>query len=43
MVKTLENIAEVVLEWEGQNVVIYNISITEAVRFSKFHRQRLNK
>ncbi len=41
VVKTLENVARVVLEWGRQNAVTYDVSKTEA--FSKSHRQRLNK
>ena len=43
VVKTLENIAKVVLEWERQNAVTYDVFKTEAILFSKSHRQRLNK
>ena len=43
VVKTLENVAEVVLEWGGQNAVTYDVSKTEAVLFLKSHQQRLNK
>ena len=43
VVKTLENVAKAVLEWGRQNAVTYDVSKTEAVLFSKSHRQRLNK
>ena len=43
VVKTLENIAKAVLDWGRLNAVTYDISKTEAVLFSKSHRQRLNK
>ena len=41
--KTLENVAQVVLKWGRLNAVTYDVSKTEAVLFSKSHRQRLNK
>ena len=43
LVKTLENVAKVVLEWGRLNAVTYDISKTEAVLFPKSHRQWLNK
>ena len=43
VVKTLENVAKAVLEWGKQNAVTYDVSKTEAVLFSKSHRQRLSK
>ena len=43
VVKILEKVAEVVLEWGGRNAVTYDVAKTEAVLFSKSHRQRLNK
>ena len=41
--KTLEKVAKTVLEWGNSNSVSYDTSKTEAVLFSKSHRQRLNK
>ncbi len=41
--KTLENVVQVVLKWGKLNAVTYDVSKTEAVLFSKSHRQRLNK
>ena len=35
--------AQVVLDWGKSNAVTYDIAKTEAVLFSKSHRQRLNK
>lgn len=43
IVKTLEVGAKTVLEWGRLNAVTYDISKTEAVPFSKSHRQRLSK
>ena len=43
MVKTLENVAQTVLEWGTLNAVTYDTSKTDAVLFSKSHRQRHNK
>lgn len=41
--KTLETVASSVLRWGLTNAVTYDTSKTEAVLFSKSHRQRLNK
>lgn len=43
IVKALEKVAVEVIEWGRLNAVIYDTSKTEAVLFSKSHRQRLNK
>ena len=43
VVKTLENVARVVLEWRRQNAVTYNVSKIEAMLFSKSRWQQLNK
>ena len=43
VVKALGNVAQAVLELGGLNAVTYDVSKTEAVLFSKSHRQRLNK
>lgn len=43
MVKALGKFVKAVIEWGTQNAVTYNTSKTEAVFFSKSHRQRLNK
>ena len=43
VIKTVENVAKAVLEWGRQSAVTYDVSKTEAVLFSKSHRQRLNK
>ncbi len=43
VVKILEKVAKKVLGWGMLNAVTYNIAKTEAILFSKFHRQRLNK
>ena len=43
LAKTLGQVAKVVLEWGKSNAVTYDIAKTEAVLFSKAHRQRLNK
>ena len=43
LAKTLGEVAKVVLEWGRCNAVTYDIAKTEAVLFSKSHRQRLNK
>ncbi len=43
VIKLLENVAKVVLEWGRLNAVTYDLSKTEAVLFSKSHRQQLNK
>ena len=43
VVKTLEKVAQAVLEWGMLNAVTYDMAKTEAVLFSKSHRQRLNK
>ena len=41
--RTLETVARTVLEWGVTNAVTYDTSKTEAVLFSKSHRQRLSK
>lgn len=41
--KTLGQVATVVLDWRKFNAVTYDIAKTEAVFFSKFYRQQLNK
>lgn len=43
VVELLENVAKTVLKWGRLNAVTYDISKTDAVLFSKSHRQRLNK
>lgn len=43
LVKTLENVAKEVIKLGRLNIVTYDTSKTEAVLFSKSHRQRLNK
>ena len=43
IVRALEKVAKEVIEWGRVNAVTYNTSKTEAVLFSKSHRQRLNK
>ena len=43
IVKALEKVAKEVIEWGKRNAVTYDTSKTEAVLFSKSHRQRLNK
>ena len=43
IVKALEKVAKEVIEWGRLNAVTYDISKTEAVLFSRSHRQRLNK
>ncbi len=43
VVKTLENVTRVILEWGRQNAVIYDVSKTKAVLLSKSQWQRLNK
>ena len=43
LAKILGRVATIVLEWGKQNAVTYDIAKTEAVLFSKSHRQRLNK
>ena len=43
IVKTFENIAKVILEWEKQNTITYNVSKIKAVLFSKSHWQQLSK
>ena len=43
VVKTLEEVACTVPEWGTLNAVTYDIAKTEAVLFSKSHRQRLSK
>ncbi len=43
VVKTLEEIACTVLEWGTLNAVTYDTVKTEAVLFSKSHRQRLSE
>ena len=43
VVKSLEEVAHTVLEWGLLNAVTYDTSKTEAVLFSKSHRQRLSK
>ena len=43
IVGSLEKFAKEVIEWGKQNAVTYDISKTEAVLFSKSHRQRLSK
>ncbi len=39
---TLENVAKTVLQWGKTNAVTYDTAKTEAIIFSKSHRQRLN-
>lgn len=43
LAKTLGQVAQVVLDWRKSNTVTYDIAKTEAVLFSKSHRQRLKK
>ena len=43
VVKALGKVAKTVLEWGILNAVSYDTPKTEAVLFSKSHRQRLNK
>ena len=43
VVKTLEEVPCTVLEWGTLNAVTYDTAKTEAVLFSKSHRQRLSK
>lgn len=43
IVKALEKVAKEVIDWGKLNAVTYDMSKTEPVLFSKFHRQRLNK
>ena len=43
LAKTLGQVATVVLDWGKSNAVTYDLAKTEAVLFSKSHRQRLNK
>ena len=43
LAKALKKVAKVVLEWETCNAVIYDITKTEAVFFSKSHCQQLNQ
>ena len=43
IVKALEKVAKEVIEWGMLNAVTYDTSKTEAILFSKSHRQRLNK
>lgn len=43
IVKALKKVAYKIIEWGRLNAVIYNISKTEAVLFSKFYWQPLNK
>lgn len=38
----LEKVAKTVLQWGKTNAVTYNTAKTEAILFSKSHRQRLN-
>lgn len=41
--KTLEKVAKTILQWGMLNAVTYDIAKTEAILFSKFHRQRLSR
>lgn len=41
--KTLEKVAKTVLQWGTANAVTYDTTKTEAVLFSRSHRQRLSK
>lgn len=41
--KTLEKVAQTVVEWQNANVVIYNIAKTEAVLFFKSYHQWLHQ
>ena len=43
IVRSLEKVAKELIEWGKQNAATYDISKTEAVLFSKSHRQQLNK
>ncbi len=43
IVRSLEKVAKEMIEWRKQNAVTYDTSKTEAVLFSKSHRQQLNK
>lgn len=43
LAKALGQVATVVLDWGNANAVTYGIAKTEAVLFSKSHRQRLNR
>ena len=43
IVKVLEKVAQVVIEWGRLNAVTYNTSKTEAILLSKSHRQPLKK
>ena len=43
IVRTLEKVAQEVIKWGKQNAVTYDTSKTEAMLFSKSHRQRLSK
>lgn len=43
MIKSLEEVAQTALEWGTLNAVTYDTSKTEAVLFSKSHRQRLSR
>ena len=43
IVKALEKVAKEVIEWGRLNAVTYGMSKTEAVLFSKSHRQWINK
>ena len=43
VVKNLEKVAKVVLEWGKLNAVTYDTAKTEAILFSKSRRQRLSK
>lgn len=43
LAKILGQVAAVVLDWGKSNAVTYDVAKTEAVLFSKAHRQRLNK
>lgn len=43
LAKILGQVATIVLNWGKSNAVTYDLAKTEAVLFSKFYRQRLNK